>query len=121
MTSRSMSKCMYIRTIHALSQTNTRVRNVDIARELGYSKPSVTNAMKRLCDEGFIMQTQTEGIALTSTGVALAEELSERDIVLAKYFEALGLDHKASEENAGRIGHLISDELFDIIQMQLEK
>ena len=48
------SRHLYLRTIYRLSQDRSRIRNVDIAKELGYSKPSVTNAIKKLCSDGLI-------------------------------------------------------------------
>ena len=44
----------YLETILKLSSTNARVRSIDIANDLGYSKPSVSVAMKNLKENGYI-------------------------------------------------------------------
>ena len=112
------SKHLYLRTIYRLSQDRSRIRNVDIAKELGYSKPSVTNAIKKLCSDGLISSEKEHGIRLTENGLALAEESTERCDILAEYFMKLGLEKDAAYENAHRIGSHITDELFALIQSE---
>lgn len=112
------SRHLYLRTIYRLSQDRSRIRNVDIAKELGYSKPSVTNAMKKLCDDGLICSNKENGIQLTERGLALAEESTERCDVLTEYFMKLGLEKNCARENAHRIGSHITDELFALIQSE---
>lgn len=112
------SRHLYLRTIYRLSQDRSRIRNVDIAKELGYSKPSVTNAMKKLCDDGLICSNKENGIQLTERGLALAEESTERCDILAEYFMKLGLEKEAAYENAQLIGNQITDELFELIRAE---
>lgn len=111
------SKHLYLRTIYRLSQDRSRIRNVDIAKELGYSKPSVTNAIKKLCSDGLISSEKENGILLTENGLELAKESTERCDILAEYFMKLGLEKEAAYENARLIGNQITDELFELIRL----
>ena len=111
------SRHLYLRTIYRLSQDRSRIRNVDIAKELGYSKPSVTNAIKKLCSDGLISSEKEHGIRLTENGLALAEESTERCDILAEYFMKLGLKKDAAYENARLIGNQITDELFELVRL----
>lgn len=119
MKEKTTSQHLYLRTIYRLSQEMSKVRNVDIAKELGYSKPSVTNAMKKLCDDGLICSNKENGIQLTERGLALAEESTERCDVLTEYFMKLGLKKEAAYENARLVGSRITDELFELIRLKV--
>ena len=44
----------YLETILKLQQEHGRVRSIDIAKELNYSKPSVSRAMSILKERGLI-------------------------------------------------------------------
>ena len=110
---KTISRELYLRTIYRLSQELNKVRNVDIAKELGYSKPSVTNAIKKLCADGLIFSDKQNGIRLTENGLVLAEKSTERCDILAEYFIKLGLKKDAAYENARLIGNQITDDLFE--------
>ena len=112
------SRELYLRTIYRLSQKLYKVRNVDIAKELGYSKPSVTNAIKKLYADGLISADKESGIRLTENGIALAEKSTERCDILAEYFMKFGLKKEDAYENARLIGNQITDELFELIRVE---
>ena len=57
----------YLETILILSQKNTQVRSIDIATELGFSKPSVSVAMKNLRENGYITVNDHGHISLTDS------------------------------------------------------
>ena len=62
------SEEMYLETILLLQKKNQFVRSIDIAMELGYSKPSVSVAVKKLVSEGFIIVEVGGKIELTELG-----------------------------------------------------
>ncbi len=113
---RIITRNLYLRTIRKLQREGRKVRNVDIARELGYSRPSVTMAMKRLRGDGLVAEGGDGGICLTERGSEAAERSEARAAVLADCFRKLGAEETAAEENAGRIEHLISDDLLRALQ-----
>ncbi len=116
------SKQMYLKTIWMLGKSGKKVRNIDIARTLGYSKPSVTNAVRKLISNGMVIADKNNGIILTDAGRTAAEKLISRYMVLNDFLISLGAGKETAEENACRLELLITDELFNIIQKnQLQK
>ena len=113
---KTTSKHLYLQTILRLKRAGGKVRKIDLAKELGYSKPTITNAIKRLCEEGLVAADQENGILLTEQGLLLAEKAAERNDVLNHFFRSIGADETVASENADRIGSLLSDELFELIR-----
>ena len=106
----------YLETIYILSKKNDAVRSIDIATELGYSKPSVSVAMKHLRENAYI-ETDKEGyITLTNTGQEIAERIFERHYVITNALISLGVNPKVATDDACRIEHVISAESFDAIK-----
>ncbi|HIU87637.1 MAG TPA: metal-dependent transcriptional regulator [Candidatus Avilachnospira avistercoris] len=107
---------MYLETILKLSQKKPEVHSIDIANEMGFSKPSVSVAMKNLREEELITMDELNHIHLTDKGKKIAETILERHSVLTALFKNLGVDPKIAEEDACRIEHFISDETFSAIK-----
>ena len=102
----------YLETILILSQSVPAVRSIDIVRETGYSKPSVSVAMKNLRLGGYIEVEPNGNITLRDRGLAIAEKIYERHTLLTEYLTALGVSPKTAAEDACRIEHVISTETF---------
>ena len=106
----------YLETILILSQRNGSVRSIDIASELGFSKPSVSIAMKNLRENGYIAVDNAGYITLLAKGQEIAETIYERHTMLCDWLVALGVDKKTAAEDACRIEHVISAESFQAIK-----
>lgn len=106
----------YLETIYVLTKRNGVVRSVDIANELGFSKPSVSVAMKSLRENGYIEVMGDGHIALLQKGKNIAEKLYERHTVLTNAIIALGVSEEIAAEDACKIEHIISEETFDAIK-----
>ncbi len=103
----------YLETILILSKRLGKVRSIDIASELSYSKPSVSVAMKNLRTNGYI-EVDPEGyITLLEKGRVIAEKMYERHTLLSDWLTALGVDPVVAAEDACRIEHVISEETFE--------
>ncbi len=102
----------YLETILILQNKNGSVRSVDIAAELGFSKPSVSVAMKHLRENGYISVDESGHITLCDAGREIAERMYERHTTLSGWLIALGVDEKTAVEDACRIEHVISAESF---------
>ena len=103
----------YLETILILSKRLGKVRSIDIASELSYSKPSVSVAMKNLRTNGYI-EVDPEGyITLLEKGRVIAEKMYERHTLLSDWLTALGVDPVVAAEHACRIEHVISEETFE--------
>lgn len=106
----------YLETILVLTNRNGSVRSIDIANELGFSKPSVSVAMKGLRENGYIDVMGDGSIHLLESGRKIAESLYERHMVLTKMLTALGVKGEVASEDACKIEHIISEETFEAIK-----
>jgi len=106
----------YLETILILSQRQPQVRSIDIATELGFSKPSVSVAMKNLRENGYVTVNDHGHISLTSKGLQIAETIYERHTLLSSWLEYLGVDSEIAVQDACRIEHVISPESFQAIK-----
>lgn len=111
----------YLETILILSNKLNAVRSIDIVKELGYSKPSVSVAMKNLRTKGYINMDDDGYIILTTEGDSLAKSIYERHIVLSKALMSIGVCEKTAKEDACLIEHIISEESFEKIKLFLNK
>ena len=84
-------------------------RSVDIARELGVSKPTVSVALKKMEASGLIFFHQDMGIGLTPEGERIAREVTERYNALYGLLTDLGVDEQTARDDACRMEHGISD------------
>lgn len=102
----------YLETILVLQKRNGYVRSVDIATELNFSKPSISNAMKQLSSNGYITMDENRMITLTEAGKSIAEKIYERHQFISEFLETLGVEPRIAVEEACRIEHVISEETF---------
>jgi len=107
---------MYLETIYLLSKKQPTVRSIDVAEEMGYSKPSVSRAVGILKQAGYLEMDESGFLTLTDDGKRVAEKTYERHKVLTVFFEKLGVDSDTSSEDACKIEHVISDETFEAIK-----
>ncbi len=107
---------MYLETIYMLSKTNPGVRAIDVGEQMGYSKPSVSRAMRLLKDGGFISVAEEGFITLTEKGLAVAEKMYERHTLLTDFLVSLGVDRDVAVEDACKIEHDISEASFEAIK-----
>ena len=110
----------YLETILMLGQSGHPVRSIDIVNELGYSKPSVSVAMKKLRENGYINMDNDGYITLSETGLEIAERMYERHTLLNSFLIRLGVDEKTAVEDACRIEHVISPETFQKLKDHVE-
>jgi len=103
---------MYLETILVLTKRGGPVRSLDVANEMGYSKPSISRAMGILKNDGYIEIDESGYITLTTEGKKIAKTIYERHIVISELLISLGVDKKTAEEDACRIEHVISPKTF---------
>ena len=111
----------YLETILILKNRNGEVRSIDIATELGFSKPSVSIAMKNLRENGYISVDSKGYITLEDPGKEIAERIYERHTFLSSWFIELGIDPKTAVEDACRMEHIISSETFEAIKKHVNR
>ena len=112
----------YLETILQLEMRNGTVRAVDIANELGYSKPSVTRAMGVLKKAGLVDQELYGTIQLTEAGRKRANEIYDRHVLIKEFLmTVLSLDARTAETDACRIEHIVSQTTIDRIRALLQE
>lgn len=109
----------YLETILVLKNRLGKVRSVDIAQELSFSKPSVSVAMKNLKNNHYVTVDGNGHIELTESGMAIASKIYERHTLLTKWLTVLGVDEKTAAEDACRIEHVISSQSFEVIKKHI--
>lgn len=106
----------YLEKILQISQVKENVHSIDIAREMNFSKPSVSVAMGKLKEEGLIEINKKGEISLTFSGRKIAEKTLEKHTILTKMLEFLGVSEEIAAEDACRMEHDISDETWEAIK-----
>ena len=102
----------YLEAIRILRKEKGMVRSIDLAQYMGYSRPSVSYAVKRLQNEVFLFVDQDGHLLLTDTGQQVAEKIYERHLFFTEQLMAAGVDQKIAEQDACRMEHAISDDAF---------
>lgn len=98
-----------------LQKNKGYIRSIDIAAGLGVTKPSVSYAVKRLRENGYI-EMQADGIiTLTEAGMKIAEDMYHRHSILTAHLMSLGVPEEVACEDACQIEHIISDDSFRAI------
>ncbi|MBQ3099929.1 MAG: metal-dependent transcriptional regulator [Clostridia bacterium] len=112
---------MYLETIYRLTKSKGSVRSLDVAEDMGYSKPSVSRAVKLLKDGEYITVDNNGYLNLTAHGQEIAEKIFERHTVISKFLVKLGVDPYIAAKDACKIEHVISDESFTEIKNYIAK
>lgn len=111
----------YLETILILHKKTGFVRSIDIANELGYSKPSISRAVGILKSDGYINVEKNGQIVLTESGKLKAEQVYDRHLMLRRFLsEILGVSAENSEQDACRIEHILSDETYSKLKNFIE-
>ena len=111
----------YLERILILQERNKEVRSIDIAHDMGFSKPSISVAMKKLKEAGLIKIDDNGFITLTKEGHVIADKVYERHCVLTKVLTSIGVSEEQAEKDACKVEHVISEETFDAIKDHIEK
>jgi Mn-dependent DtxR family transcriptional regulator len=111
----------YLETILMLGKSGGTVRSVDVANELEYSRPSVSVAVKKLKEKGFVEIGADGFITLTAAGRDIAESMYERHMLLSDWLIFLGVDRETAVSDACRIEHALSGQSFAAIKEHIEK
>ena len=111
----------YLESILVLHQRRGMVRSIDIVNELGYSKPSVSVAMKKLRESGYITMAADGAITLNESGLEIARRVYSRHRAITKLFTLLGVSDEQAAEDACKVEHDLSDETFACICAFIEK
>ena len=110
----------YLESILILKDKKGTVRSIDIAKELGVTKPSVSTAMKKLREQGYIQVDESGLIELNATGQQIATDTYDRHPVLARLLRSVRVSPELADADACRMEHAISEESFRALKAFLE-
>lgn len=102
----------YLESIYVLSQRQKEVRATDICAYFGYSRPTVSVALKHFKEQGYVEVDESNHITLTAAGLAIAEKIYERHVVITRMLVHLGVSEETAAADACKIEHDLSDETF---------
>ena len=111
----------YIEAILVIKSQKDKVHSVDIAREMGVSKPAVHKAMDELINLGLIVKEPYGKIFLTEKGKIIADEIYDKHTSIKEFLLKLGVDEKTAENDCCLIEHVISEITFQKIKEFLNK
>ena len=106
----------YLESILTLLEKHGSVRSIDVANDLGVSKPSVSIAMKKLRENELISMDADGHITLLPEGEAIARQMYERHELLTQFFTRLGVPQEIAAADACKVEHVLSQETFDRIK-----
>ena len=106
----------YLEKILQISKEKETVHAIDIARGLSFSKPSVSVAMNKLKEQGYIEINDKGEITLTPPGLLIAEKTLEKHNILTEMLVSLGVDRETAMEDACKMEHDISDKTWEAIK-----
>jgi len=111
----------YLETILMLGIRGEPVRSIDIVNKLEYTRPSVSIAMKKLRESGFIEVDCDGHITLTKEGQVIAESIYEKHVIICRFLKYLGVDSDTAFNDACKIEHVISEQSFSAIKKHVER
>ena len=106
----------YLEAVLMISQRQESVRAADLCRHLGFSRPTVSQAVRELHADGYLDVDSRNLITLTDKGMAIAQGILERHQVIAEIFMGLGVSRDVAFEDACRVEHYISQETFECMK-----
>ena len=107
----------YLELIYETIQEKSTIKAIDIAKKFDISRASVTEALQRLEQKGYISSGRYQPILLTDKGTNLAKEIIYKHETLQKFFiSVLNLSEEEAEINACRIEHIITTTAFERIK-----
>ena len=111
----------YLERILILSEQMEFVRAIDIVNDMGFSKPSVSIAMKKLQMNSYIKVGEKGHITLTPEGEKIARRIYERHVVLTQILMDLGVPEDIARADACKMEHDVSEESFAAIKKHLAR
>lgn len=111
----------YLEAMLMMKEKHGYIRSIDIAMELGVTKPSVSYATKRLRENGYITMDHEGLITLTDKGRAIAERIYDRHKRLTEFLMYLGVDEETARADACKIEHDLSEASFEALKKHAEQ
>ena len=105
----------YLEAMLMMKEKHGYIRSIDVAEQLGVTKPSVTYTTKRLRENGYITMDKDGFITLSESGMQIASSMLERHRMLSSFLMALGVDKETALQDACRMEHDMCQQTFDAL------
>ena len=105
----------YLEAMLMMKEKHGYIRSIDVAEQLGVTKPSVTYTTKRLRENGYITMDKDGFITLSESGMQIASSMLERHRMLSSFLMALGVDKETALQDACRMEHDMNQQTFDAL------
>lgn len=102
----------YLEAILILRERQGTVRSIDVVHQLELTKPSVSVAMKRFRENGYIEMDGDGFITLLPPGEEIAQRIYGRHKLLTRFLVRLGVSEETAAADACKMEHDLSDETF---------
>ena len=113
---------MYLETILILQERLHNVRAIDIAKEMNFSKPTVSIALKKLKENDYVdINDHNNYVTLTEKGLAIANNIYDKHKTLTDFLVSIGVSKENADNDACKIEHDISEETFLCIKKYLKQ
>ena len=110
----------YLAAVLILQKKQGMVRSIDLARHMGFSKPSISHAVGVLKNGGFLTVDEDGFLHLTAIGREVAEKIYERHLFFTEQLVAAGVDLETAEQEACRMEHAIGDTSFRKLKEKIQ-
>ena len=110
----------YLEAVLILQKKQGMVRSSDLARHMGFSKPSISHAVGVLKNGGFLTVDEDGFLHLTAIGREVAEKIYERHLFFTEQLVAAGVDLETAEQEACRMEHAIGDTSFRKLKEKIQ-
>ena len=110
----------YLEAMLMMKERHGYIRSIDVAEQLGVTKPSVSYATKQLRENGYITMDHANFIVLTDSGMEIASRIYNRHKVLTHFFKQLGVSPENAREDACKVEHDLSNETFNALCKHIE-
>lgn len=100
----------YLELISDLIRSGGEARQVDIAARLGVAQPTVAKMLRRLAEEGLVVQRPYRGVFLTAVGEEVADAARSRHHLVESFLLAIGVCPETARRDAEGIEHHVSEE-----------
>ncbi|MEA5143461.1 MAG: metal-dependent transcriptional regulator [Oscillibacter sp.] len=111
----------YLETILMEQCRHGKVRSIDVVNAMGFSRPTVSIAMKKLMENGYVTMGDGGSLELTDLGRTVAESVYERHRVIARLLMAIGVDEETAYTDACRMEHDMSEKTFSCVKEYYHK
>lgn len=102
----------YLKSIYRITKEKGYCRSIDLAEDLHVTKPSVSYAVKRLENDGYVIMDEREDkhLILTKSGEKIAKEIYQNHEFFYKLLVEAGVDEEKARTEAHILEHGISQD-----------